>query len=479
MAVLKVQTGPRAGSVIPLEGSPSTIFGRGTNASFRISDEGASRQHAEIFRMGELFFIRDLGSRNGTLVNEKRVAETVLRGGDHIRICDSVFMFVDGDDAPPVRNLRVQAGLDTMDLVKFRNTLRPGPLLDETPERYGSKSHGRPLKGLLARALSGCSNVKVILDRVVREAGKALGADRVDILIVEKLKPDLRIEPVATFDVKGLGEIPLSRTLIAQVLETQEALLTSDAATDQRFHAAQSIVHHAIRSVMCVPVPFDGPAAAVLHISQSGRTDAFGKEQLDDACGLALDLGLFLSGMRLFEARWEIVAEAMLHAASASRGDSPRSIEDARPVAVASRGIAMALGLSAEETCRAWLAGLLHGLLDNAGSAAPVPGLEGMRPVLEAVAAQDERHDGSGSPRGLSGEEIPVLGRILLLAKELHRIAAERRREGKGNGIDAAVLEIRDGARSRFHPDTLEALLLAHRDGLLTERPPGSSLPGL
>ena len=480
MAVIKVQTGPRAGSVIPLEGSSSTIFGRGTNASFRISDEGASRQHAEIFRMGELFFIRDLGSRNGTLVNEKRVSETVLRGGDHIRICDSVFMFVDGDDAPPVRNLRVQAGLDTLDMVKFRNTLRPGPILTETPEHHGSKVHGRgTLKGLLARALSGCSNTKVILDRVVRDAGKALGADRVDVLLVEKLKPDLRIEPVATFDVKGLGEIPVSRTLIAQVLETQEALLTSDAAKDQRFSAAQSIVHHAIRSVMCVPVPFDGPSAAVLHISQSGRADAFGKEQLDDACGLALDLGLFLSGMRLFEARWEIVAEAMLHAASAGRQGSARSIEDARPVGAACRGIAMALGLSAEETCRAWLAGLLHGLILDSGSAAPIPGLEGMRPVLEAIAAQDERHDGSGSPRGLSGEEIPVLGRILLLAKELHRIAAEKRGEGKGNGIDAAVLAIRDGARSLFHADTLEALLLAHRDGLLAERAPGSSLPGL
>src|SRR5688572_29994402 len=202
MAVIKVQTGPRAGSVIPLEGSNSTVFGRGTNASFRISDEGASRQHAEIFRMGELFFIRDLVSRNGTLVNEKRVSETVLRAGDHIRICDSVFMFVDGDDAPPVRNLRVQAGLDTLDLVRFRNTLRPGPSLTETPEHHGSKIHGRgSLKGLLSRALSGCSNTKVILDRVVREAGKALGADRVDVLLVEKLKPELRIEPVATFDV--------------------------------------------------------------------------------------------------------------------------------------------------------------------------------------------------------------------------------------------------------------------------------------
>jgi GAF domain-containing protein len=388
-------------------------------------------------------------------------------------------MFVDGDDAPPVRNLRVQAGLDTLEMVKFRNTLRPGPILTETPEHQGSKNYGRAtLKGLLARALSGCSNTKVILERVVRETGKSLGADRVDILLVEKLKPELRIEPVATFDVKGLGEVPLSRTLIAQVIETHEALLTSDAARDHRFNAAQSIVQHAIRSVMCVPVPFDGHAAAVLHISQSGRPDAFGKEQLDDACALALDLGLFLSGMRLYEARWEIVAEAMLHAASASRQGSTRSIEDARPVGAACRGIAMALGLSAEETCRAWLAGLLHGLLGD-GSVAPLPGLEGMRPVLEAIAAQDERHDGSGSPRRLSGEEIPVLGRILLLAKELHRIAAEKRGEGKGNGIDAAVLEIRDGARSRFHPDTLEALLVAHRDGLLAERAPGSSLPGL
>lgn len=478
MAVLKVQTGPRAGSVIPLSDS-RMIIGRGTNAAFRIADEGASRQHAEIFRMGELFFIRDLSSRNGTLVNEKKVAETVLRQGDHIRICDSVFMFVERDDAPPVRNLRIQAGVDTLDLVKFRNTLRPTDHIEAGDHgRHGR--HRSSLRGILAKALSGCSNVKVILDRVVREAGQALGADRADILFVESLKPELKVEPVSTFDTKGLGEVPLSRTLITQVIETREAVLTCDAGKDQRFAAAQSILHHAIRSVMCIPIPFEGPSAAVLYVSQSGRADAFDKEHLDAACDLALDLGLFLSGIRLFRAREEVLAEAMLHAASASGRGGSAALEDARPVAAMARGIALALGLSAEETCRAWLSGLLHGMVGSPdGAGTPTHGLEGMRPVLEAIACQDERHDGSGSPRKLSGEEIPVLGRILCLAKEVRRVARGKHAEGKGSGIDAAVLAIREDSRQRFHPDALEALYVAQRNGLLEDRAPASYFPGI
>ena len=54
---------------------------------------GASRRHAEIRRDGADFVIVDLGSTNGTLVNDQQVAEATLEDGDRITIGRTVLEF--------------------------------------------------------------------------------------------------------------------------------------------------------------------------------------------------------------------------------------------------------------------------------------------------------------------------------------------------------------------------------------------------
>ena len=92
MPRVRIKTGPNSGLVHNV-GDETLTMGRDTTCTIQILDKGASRNHAEIFRIGEMCFIRDLTSRNGTYVNDEKVGEELLREGDRIQIGSTVLVF--------------------------------------------------------------------------------------------------------------------------------------------------------------------------------------------------------------------------------------------------------------------------------------------------------------------------------------------------------------------------------------------------
>jgi pSer/pThr/pTyr-binding forkhead associated (FHA) protein len=76
---------PSGTHVIPLESTPLTI-GRGLNNDIILEDTRVSRHHAQLRYRARRFWIADLGSTNGTYVNDDQVAERSLRDGDTISL---------------------------------------------------------------------------------------------------------------------------------------------------------------------------------------------------------------------------------------------------------------------------------------------------------------------------------------------------------------------------------------------------------
>lgn len=87
MAHLVIRDAPEAskrGALVPLGDAPVRL-GRGSDCGIAIADDALSRRHAEFFRQGDAFCVRDLGSINGTSVNGERLAGVrPLRHGDLI-----------------------------------------------------------------------------------------------------------------------------------------------------------------------------------------------------------------------------------------------------------------------------------------------------------------------------------------------------------------------------------------------------------
>lgn len=74
------------------------MIGRSPDSTIRLLDGGVSRQHATIRRDGSLFWISDLGSANGSFVNDVAVSTArALRHGDRVQFGTSSFVF-DNDE---------------------------------------------------------------------------------------------------------------------------------------------------------------------------------------------------------------------------------------------------------------------------------------------------------------------------------------------------------------------------------------------
>ena len=90
MSKLIVRTGYQVGTEFSID-HPVFRIGRGSANDLVLEDSQASRQHAEVFRQGEQYFIRDLGSTNGTFVDGERVTgPRLLQPGDQIQVGETI-----------------------------------------------------------------------------------------------------------------------------------------------------------------------------------------------------------------------------------------------------------------------------------------------------------------------------------------------------------------------------------------------------
>ena len=99
---------PRSGggrSSYPLN-RDRTVIGREVSCHVMLNDNSVSREHSAILKVAEGYYLRDLGSSNGTYVNGQRIQECLLQNGDQVSIGNVQFNF----EAPQTLNVAAQAG---------------------------------------------------------------------------------------------------------------------------------------------------------------------------------------------------------------------------------------------------------------------------------------------------------------------------------------------------------------------------------
>jgi predicted component of type VI protein secretion system len=117
------------------------VFGRGAECHVRPNSDWVSRQHCLLRVTAEGAFLRDLGSRNGTLVNGTRLLdECCLQDGDQLQIGPLVFEVLVGEPAPaaipvspeasprpatPDRDTAAMRTMDTDEMQTLQNVSRP------------------------------------------------------------------------------------------------------------------------------------------------------------------------------------------------------------------------------------------------------------------------------------------------------------------------------------------------------------------
>jgi pSer/pThr/pTyr-binding forkhead associated (FHA) protein len=92
-AMLIIHRGANRGERF-LINSPETTIGRSSDNDVVLDDVTVSRKHANIRRAGERFELIDLGSLNGTYVNNNSIARATLSSGDEVQFGKFHMLFV-------------------------------------------------------------------------------------------------------------------------------------------------------------------------------------------------------------------------------------------------------------------------------------------------------------------------------------------------------------------------------------------------
>jgi serine phosphatase RsbU (regulator of sigma subunit)/pSer/pThr/pTyr-binding forkhead associated (FHA) protein len=311
MAVLELLSGDRTGERYTL-GNDAAILGRHPDCTICLDQGAVSRQHAKIeFREGD-YWVEDLRSRNGTYVNSAPViAPRRLQTGDRLKICDLEFTFyrdprarqtISGRNSETItRNLTWEEG-DDGDESKVMSKL------DVSTGATGVRLSVNPevkLRALIeiTNNLSKALSLEIVLPKLLDSLFKIfLQADRGFIIL---RGPDDRLVPKAVKYRRGDSDesIRISRTIVNTVLESRQAVLSADAASDARFDMSQSIADFRIRSMMCAPlVNGDGTSIGVIQLDTSDQRGRFQQEDLDVLAGVASQAAIAIDNAQLHEA---------------------------------------------------------------------------------------------------------------------------------------------------------------------------------
>ncbi|MHB1422650.1 MAG: SpoIIE family protein phosphatase [Gemmataceae bacterium] len=302
MPVLQVIKGTNEGASISLEGE-KFILGRNPDCDIVIAATSVSREHAQILRIQDRYYIEDKQSRNKTYVNNQEiVSRTMLKHNDRIRICDFQAAFL---DQQPIQQTMLKEEEENSEGEELESSSIVEAMLSPTSHMLLETQPAEKLRLLLE--ISGGLSKTLDLDALMPKIVESLfllfrQADRCFVIQAEEGTKRLLPRVVRTRRPHDEAMARPSKTIVRKCLESAQAFLSDDASRDDRIQMSQSVVDFRIRSVMCVPLcNAEGKAFGVIQLDTQDRAKKFTPEDLKLLWGVANQAAIALENARLHE----------------------------------------------------------------------------------------------------------------------------------------------------------------------------------
>lgn len=479
MPFIRVKTGPNKGKSHEITRDVITI-GRDESQTIQILDQGVSRQHAEIFRIGEMCFIRDLESTNGTSLNGARIAEEMLQNDDEMLIGTTVMQFLENlpdpaDEEPETVTLE-DTRLSTPE--KDIEKALPPKGAPARPVSQEALSRNVVVVGQIAAIIAAEGDAEAVIARSLDLMTQMTKASQMFLLRSDRAAQRVVVRCFSEAEDFS-GPRKLSRTILKHVFQVNRPILTIDAAVDERFNLSESVVLQKIRSVVCAPIAIqpDGGLFLYAHLDSADRR--FSLEDLELISLAAFQLGPLLSHRERAqrrEARLSGALRAVVHLVEARL---PGQAGHHERVAHAAVALGEQLGIDADRLEDLRVAAWVHdvGKIALEADADPKDHVTAaerlLRPfdaagtIVPIVLHHHERADGTGYPLGLKNDALPVESRVLIVANAFDNLCAGGGDAGSPIDPREAVKAISMRGGGEFDDEVIKALLVCHRDGSL------------
>ena len=297
------------------------IIGRHPECEIQLDEASVSRYHAKITLDNGHFYVQDLNSRNGTTLNGDAVLKpTRIFDQATIEICDISLSFsMEQSESGGTLRRSATASTDTdkpsdqhLSSIFLDDFVSEKPSVMsqlEVPSHHQRIHHHATAEQKLValtkitHALSETVERNEVLTKILDFLLELFtNADRGFII----LKNDVgELEPVGwkTRHAADDEQIRVSKTIVKQVMDSKRPMISSDAAADDRFDLAQSIVDFRIRSLMCAPlINSKDEVIGVIHLDTVKQSVAFNEEELETLTTISLQASLAVQKSALFDA---------------------------------------------------------------------------------------------------------------------------------------------------------------------------------
>lgn len=164
-------------------------------------------------------------------------------------------------------------------------------------QRY---SHLRALAGIgevVNSTLEVNEVLQIVMDTIVRLTGSERG-----FLMLRDERGEMSIRIARNWEQESINqnESSISRSVVQRVIDSGEAVLTTNAREDPRFGGQESIIAFNLRSILCVPLSVKSELIGVIYTDNRIRTGIFSESDRDLLLGFANQAAVSIENARLF-----------------------------------------------------------------------------------------------------------------------------------------------------------------------------------
>ncbi|MBI9017438.1 MAG: HD domain-containing protein [Phycisphaerae bacterium] len=248
-----------------------------------------------------------------------------------------------------------------------------------------------------------------------------------------------------------------------------------------------------IRNIVSVPICRDGRVLGALVAVNKIERDDFNSIDSKLLVSVGSEIAVFLENVRLYADMQDLMIGTLKALTSSIDAKDRYTCGHSERVAIIARHLAKKINLDDDTISNIYLGGLLHDVGKIGVSEAVLlkpgklndeefleikkhpeigtkilSGIKQMEHVSQAASFHHERYDGKGYPQGLSGKDIPLVGRIVMIADSFDAMTSDRVYR-KAMPLSVIKADIRRFSGTQFDPELAEVFLSCDLQALLDE----------